>query len=308
VTADGDLTLFDPEDVPGMSNPATGIRDPGISLSCPPGQETPRNGHVVPQVAGRGLPYAFDWSVGRGITAVDPQGFTIGTRSLSELIRVVPHGATVVGESTFESYDRSLREQVIQLAESRDVTLLTVPARGNTWRRAAAGMPEKTGQSRQTDREDALAIQRAAVNGAHLKKPSILDPAWAALRDRAAARFVYLRCSGQKDTYARERMARLPHFTWQPDERRIALGPSGGYNAVIVAAVAVAAEFVTDRRAFERLTGLYAHGYPSQFRSDLMHWGWGRRPEKRERIRLTVYRRELRWLFAQFKQPGAQAI
>jgi hypothetical protein len=163
-------------------------------------------------------------------------------------------------------------------------------------------MPEKTGQSKQTDREDALAIQWAAVNGAHLKKPAIADPAWTELRDRAARRFIHLRCSGEKDAYARDRISRLPPFTWQPTERRIALGPTGGYSTVIVAAVAVAAEFVTDRPGFERLTGLYAHGYPSQFRSDLMHWGWGRRPEKRERIRLTVYRRELRWLFSQFKQ------
>jgi hypothetical protein len=190
----------------------------------------------------------------------------------------------------------------MRLAESRDVTLLTVPARGNTWRRAAAGLPEKTSQSKQTDREDALAIQQAAVSGAHLKKPGIADPEWAALRDQAARRFMHLRRSGQKDTYARDRMRCLPPFSWQPTERRIALGPTENYSTVIVAAVGVAAEFASDRRAFERLTGLYAHGYPSQFRSDLMHWGWGRRPDKRERIRLTVYRRELRWLFGQFRQ------
>jgi hypothetical protein len=306
MTTDGDDGLFDLKDMLGTANPETGNSDPSIPPACPPGHERPRNGHLLPQVAGGDLPFAFDWSTTRGVIAVDPQGFKYACRSLEELIRSVPRGVTVVGESTFESYDPQQREKVMQLAETRDVSLLTVPARGNTWRRARAGLPEKTGQSKRTDLEDARAIQLAAVSGAHLKKPAAVDAAWAELREQAARRFVYLRCSGQKDAYARDRMRCLPPFTWQPTDRRVALGPTGNYNAVIVAAVGVAAEFVSDRAGFERLTGLYAHGYPSQFRSDLMHWGWGRQPVKRERIRMSVYRRELRWLFHQLKgQPGA---
>jgi hypothetical protein len=312
-----DLTLFGPEDVPGTADPVTGICNPGIPLgtigpetgmanpsgppTCAPGHQDPCNGQCSPQVAG-GQVYAFDWSIGRGVVAVDPRGFMMRPQTLRELITWVPAGSVLVGESTFESYDPSLREGIIRLAASRGVALLTVPARGNTWRRLAAGFPEKTSQSRQTDFEDARAIQQAALNGAHLKVPvAAVDAEWAELRDRAAKRFVYLRCSGQKDAYALDLMRRLPPFTLQPAERRVALGPVGAYNQVIVAAVGVAAEFVSDRPGFERLTGLYAHGYPSQFRSDLMHWGWGKRPEKRERISLSVYRRELRWLFHQFK-------
>jgi hypothetical protein len=313
--ANDDLTLFD--DVPGtghpetgkrypgaalgMSDPETGIIDPGAPLSCPPGHMEPRNGHSSPRAADGDLHWAFDWSVGRGVAAVNPGGMSYRYKTLQEFLRDVPRGATVVGESTFESYDVSQRQRVMDLAESRGVILLTVPARGNTRRREAAGMPEKTSQSKRIDIEDALAIQHAAASGAHLKKPAVADEAWAALREKAARRFIYLRYSGQKDEYARSLMRQLPPFMPQPIERRVALGPVENWNPVIVAAVGVAAEFVSGRADFERLTGLYAHGYPSQFRSDLMHWGWGKQPKKQLRITLRVYRRELRWLFHQLK-------
>jgi hypothetical protein len=308
--------LFD--DVPGSCDPGTGRTipemgsrapgpgtiDPGITPPCQPGQRPSRNGHEAPQAAGTGKPYAFDWSVARGIAAVNPAGFKLGPRTLDELIRTLPPGATLVGESTFESYDLRQRQHVIDLAESRGVTLLTVPARGNPKRRAAAGLPEKTGQSRETDYDDARAIQHAAITGAHLKKPALVEDAWAELREQAARRFIYLRYSGQKDDYAVNLRGCLPAYYLEPLDRRIALGPYDGsfstsYNLVILAAVGVATEFVSARADFERLTGLYAHGYPNQFRSDLMYWGWGRQAKKRERITLSVYRRELRWLFNQ---------
>lgn len=299
---DGLFTLFD--DVPGMRNPETGNINPGAAPPCPSGQGTPRNGQVVPRAAGEGVPYAFDWSTTRGVAAVDPRGFMIGRRTLEELIRDIPRGATLVGESTFHSYDLRQRERVMELAESRGVILLTVPARGNTARRAAAGLTEKTGQSRQTDFEDARAIQFAAVSGAHLKRPAIVEDAWAELRERARKRFIYLRYSGQKEQYATGLMRRLPPYRLQPIERMVALGKLengelSNYNPVIVAAVGVAAEFVSGRADFERLAGFYAHGYPSQFRSDLVYWGWARQPKKRLRINLSAYRRELRWLFHQ---------
>jgi hypothetical protein len=307
-----------PARMAGTENPATGMTLPAHAPSCQPGHPTsrngqllsrngqvsPRDGQTVPQAAGAGKPYAFDWSVGRGVTAVDPDGFTWHTDTLEKLFRDLPRGVTVVGESTFESYDLRQREHVMQIAESRDITFLTVPARGNPRRRAAAGLPPKTRQSRQTDREDALAIQHAAISGAHLKKPAPVDKAWAELREGAAKRFIYLRYSGQKDQYATGLLRHLPVYALEPIGRRIALGrlTDGhleNWNLIIVAAVGVAAEFVSTRPDFERLTGLYAHGYPSQFRSDLMYWGWGKQPRKQERITLSVYRRELRWLFNQ---------
>lgn len=308
MTADGQFTLFDADDVPGIPNPETGKCAPGAAPPSP-GHRTPRNGQQVPRVTGEGVPYAFDWSTTRGVTAVDPRGFKIGCRTLVELIRDLPRGATVVGESTFCSYDLRQREQVMQLAESRGVILLTVPARGNMRRRASAGLAEKTGQSRQIDLEDARAIQLAAISGAHLKKPAIVEDAWAELRERARKRFIHLRYSGQKEQYATDLMRRLPPYRVQPIERMVALGKLENgelrnYNPVIVAAVGVAAEFVSGRADFERLTGLYSHGYPSQFRSDLMHWGWGRQEKKRQRIGLSVYRRELRWLFHQLKEES----
>lgn len=290
---------------PGNPDPEMGIGNPGNG-GAPAGQAEPRNGHISPR-QGAGLPYAFDWSITRGVTAVDPDGHTWHDATLKSLIRCIPAGSVVVGESTFDSYDLDARRHVIEYAESRNVTLLTVPARGNTRRRSAAGFPEKTTQNKKTDEEDARAIQFAAVNGAHLKKPALVDAQWADLRDRARRRFIHLRWSKQKDDYARNRMRDLPPFMLMPLERRIALGKIEDqrlttWNPIIIAAVGVAAEFVSGRADFERLTGLYAHGYPSQFRSDLIYWGWTKQPVKRERIRLTVYRRELRWLFRQFKQ------
>ena len=212
----------------------------------------------------------------------------------------------MVGESTFCSYDLAERERVMQLARDRGVELLTVPARGNTKRRAAAGFPEKTGQSRQTDREDALAIRNAALTGAHLKRPAIPEPAWVQRRDDAERAFVQLRRSGRKDAYAyrltQHLYGKYP-FSHQPAGRRIALGSGTppNYNLVLVAAVGIAAKHVSSRGEFERLMGLYAHGYPCQFRSDVYHWGWNRQVRKREAISLSVYRRELRWLFHQLK-------
>lgn len=303
-TSDPETGTLDPSQ-PGMSNPETGMSNPGFAPP-PPGQAIPRNGQAISRVAGGGTPWAFDWSITRDVAAVDPRGMSYRFKELEELIRYVPSGSTLVGESTFHSYDVRRRELVIQLAASRGVNLLTVPARGNTRRREAAGWDEKNSQSKRIDIEDALAIQQAALNGAHLKKPAVVDDAWAELRERAHKRFVYLRYSGQKEQYALDLMRRLPPYRLQPIERMVALGrlENGelkGYNPVIVAAVGVAAEFVSGRADFERLTGLYSHGYPSQFRSDFMHWGWGKQPKKQERISLSMYRRELRWLFHQLK-------
>jgi hypothetical protein len=291
----GQPSLFD--DMPGNIDPATGKCVPGMTPPAP-GQPTPRNGQAVPRATGGDL-WAFDWSIGRGVVAVDPDGHKWGPEhTLAALLRELPRGIVLVGESTFDSYDVDLRQQDMDLAASRNITLRTVPARGNTRRRAALGLAEKTSQSKRTDFEDAQAIQWAAINGAHLKTPAIADEAWTELRENAEQRFVRLRRSGKKDQYARELLRRIEPFVLQPYERKIALGPAEGYSLVIVAAVGVAAEFVSSRPDFERLVGIYAHGYPSQFRSDLYHWGWNRQPVKRDRgLTLSVYRREIRWLY-----------
>jgi hypothetical protein len=302
-------TLFDLDSVPGITDPATGKSDPGTAAPAPPGQNEPRNGQLSPRVAGDGL-WAFDWSITRNVAAVDPNGGSHRFRELDELIRYLPAGATLVGESTFHSYDLRCREETIRLAEARGINLLTVPARGNRRRREAAGWDEKTSQSKRIDIEDALGIQLAARSGAHLKKPAPPDEAWAELRKQARKRFVYLRFSGQKDRYALELARHLPPLRLEPVTRMVALGKFensilAGYNLIIVAAAGVAAEFTSSREDFERLTGLYSHGYPCQFRSDFMHWGWAKQPKKRERISLSAYRRELRWLFRQLSTSAS---
>jgi hypothetical protein len=301
------LFLFDNEELagiahpvtPGTLNPETGSYDPGQS---PPGTgiTDPGTGITDPGKGG-GTPWAFDWAIGRGVTCVDSRQMTWRNDTLEGLVRSLPRGITLVGESTFHSYDLTKRQRVIQLAESRDINLLTVPARGNKRRREALGLPPDKKQSKQSDRDDALAIQYAATHGAHLKKPAIVEPEWEELREAARKRFILLRSSGGKDEYAISLMHRLPPYVLQPRERKVALGPKDSYNLVILAAVGVAAEFASNRRDFERLTGIYAHGYPSQFRSDFFFHGWKMRPEKQAQISLSVYRRELRWLFHQLK-------
>lgn len=309
-----ELPLFDFDDVPGKSNPATGQHYPSTPPPAP-GQGVPRDGQVTLQVREGNL-YAFDWAVGRQVMCVVPPDgvFTIRAKTLAEVIRAVRTDAkrqrtpdpVLVGESTFNSYDVRQRQADIDLARSLGVTLLTVPARGNKRRREAIGLAGDKAQSLATDKEDAQAIRHAALNGMHLKIPVLVEPEWEDLRIAAAGRLRDLRRTQAKEGYARGLIQHLPPYTHQTSDRRIALGPKDGYNEIIVAAVGVATEFVSSRKDFERLMGFYAHGYPSQFRSDLMHWGWNRQPEKRKHISISVYRRELRWLFHELRAtpPG----
>jgi hypothetical protein len=105
--------------------------------------------------------------------------------------------------------------------------------------------------------------------------------------------------------------------------RQLALGNGKDYNLVIVAAVGVASIHARTTDEFDRLAGLYAHGYPSQIRADLHHYAWaggntraklethldgyGKRIIPSPTVRLdgltwTSYRRELRWLYRQLRR------
>src|SRR5690606_33202860 len=45
------------------------------------------------------------------------------------------------------------------------------------------------------------------------------------------------------------------------------------YSGGLVATTATAAKYVSNVREFDRLSGLYEHGYPTQFRSNYHYWG-----------------------------------
>jgi hypothetical protein len=102
-----------------------------------------------------------------------------------------------------------------------------------------------------------------------------------------------------KDRYADTLIAELPAFDEQPEARQIALG-SGEYAKVLIAAAGKATKYSESRADFEHFTGLFAHGYPSQIRSDVHHWRW--RFARKHEITLSEFRRECRWLYHHLKE------
>lgn len=281
------------------------------------GHRRPHEGQNLPPCFSEMPLVCFDWSLNRGVVAVFDNGEVAEYPNMMKLLDDpdLPRPCRMVGESTFDSFNLDMRRQVIERCHIEGIELLTVPARGNKRRREAAGFSVKESQSLKIDEEDAKAIRYAALHGAHLKRPALPDKDWIAKREAANNRLMELRRGSEwqkkprsrgysrtshKDVYAQNLIAKLPPFVLQPDVRKISLGPAE-YNKIIVAAVGVASEFADNRDECERLMGIYAHGYPSQFRSDLMYWGWGKQKKKQDNITLSDYRRELRWLYHQVR-------
>lgn len=257
--------------------------------------------------------YYFDWSHGKVTVLKNNESLHKNYYSLFDLLDDVNEPSIFIGEATFESFFRdSRRNEFILRCEAEGHIILTTP------NRATGRMREKLGLEK-TDENDVQAIRAIANSGTHLKVPRVFDASDPFLSVRAAANkeLMILRASkvripkkngvgflkatkSEKDLFAEDLIARLPDINSIPEDISKYLGGTE-YNKVIVAAVGVCGKFVNSQRGFDKLSGLYHHGYPSQIRSDLHLWGWSRRLRGKPGYSLSGYRRALRWLFRQIK-------
>jgi hypothetical protein len=283
----------------GTPNPATGTFDP-----------------VMPTV------YA-DWGLRTGVTALLPNDaevklFKEGTDALLDSL-ASPH--RIVMESTVHSFVPEDREAFIKRCAVAGHQLLFLPPRlTGRWSREL-GMAK-------SDYSDPLVFKAMVEAGVHLRQAKLVDDAWVQKRVAANYELMILRYSGQKDEFADELIKLLPDYKSLDDVKKKALGNGKQYSRVGVAAAGMAAKYAENRAEFERLCGLYAHGYPSQIRADLHHWlysGGSKRAKldgeplsidkkgvktygirKRKDITLSEFRRSLRWLYAQLRDAGSR--
>jgi hypothetical protein len=263
--------------------------------------------------------YYFDWSHGKVTVLKNDEEDHTNYFTLFDLLNTIKEPSILIGEATFESFFRDTRRnEFIERAEREGHTILTTPNRATGRHRVALGYTEKT------DEIDVQVIRSIANSNVHLKVPGVFndeDP-FHQIRHEANRKLMLLRASkvqipkkrgdgflkgtkSQKDFYAEEIISRLPDYDTLDEDLQVSLGNKDGYNKVIVAAVGVCADFVSTQRAFDKLSGLYHHGYPSQIRSDLHLWGYSRRI--RGTVPITTYRRALRWLFQAIKDLPVEA-
>jgi hypothetical protein len=242
--------------------------------------------------------------------------------TLSFFLDALKEPTEIFLEATFESFNRKRREYFITRCAAEGHLIHTIPNRLTARvRRIELGIEDKT------DDNDVQSIRHIAKT-----KPSCLRTPMLARNDELIAKRVeanrllmLLRCTGthtkrprsdgynfesMKDGLAEKLVPLLPPFESLTPTQKIALG-NGGYNLVVVAAVAVAAKYADNQREFDSIAGLSANGYPSQIRADLHHYNWagGNQRSKliqvgphkfigdREDITMSDWRRELRWLY-----------
>ena len=266
----------------------------------------------------------FDWSDIRGVVVLLNDASWFDYKSLGplhNLIQLAKPGDMIIGESTFSSFNINQRYRDIQEAKMRKLLFRTVPTRQTPrWRQRAAeqGLIEKEWAVKNRDAKDQvfedvmdiIAIRLEAKSGTHLKIPRVLDPDDPIIgkRERANEKIMQMRRDREyteikkgnwtfvsaKDRYAEKLIAQLPDFKSLPANIQNSLGSGNRYSKTIVAAVGVIAEEAVNTKEFDSLSGLFVHGYGSMLRSELMYHGWNSR---RDKITLTDYHRNLRWLF-----------
>lgn len=261
--------------------------------------------------------YYFDWSHGKVTVLKNEEEEPTNYFSLWDLLDTIKEPSTIIGEATFESFFRDTRRnEFITECQNRGHTLLTTP------NRATGRMRDKMDLEK-TDENDVKVIRRVAKVH-HLKKPRVFvhDDPFHDVRQAANRELMILRASkiqipkkngdgflkatkSQKDVFAEDIISRLPSFDSLEEDLQKCLGNKDGYNKVIVAAVGVSAKHVDTQRKFDKLAGLYHHGYPSLIRSDLHLWGYSRRI--RDVIPISKYRKALRWLFQTIRDLPVEA-
>jgi hypothetical protein len=228
----------------------------------------------------------------------------------------------LIGETTFESFVLEKRKAVLEKAKQLGHTFRCTPNRKTGRRRRMLGYSD----SDKSDYLDVYVIRDIANDGkTHLKVPKIYGDDIISTRKQASRELVLLRntkirvpsrakrgyvIKSKKDVYAQLLIKQLPPYRILDPYIRIALGNGSEYSKTVVAAVGIAAKYASNRETFERICGLYEHGYPSIHRSDLMmhRWSRGLRPEGKGKnagkISISQFRKALRWLYQRIKVVG----
>jgi len=251
--------------------------------------------------------YFFDWRSGKVnvLKNHQPKEDQVVFISLDEFLDTLTEPSIVVGETTFESYLLETRNRVIQRFVDEGHKLLSSPNRLTGRHRRRLGYSDED----KTDEIDVHVIRDEYYNtNTFMKTPVKVNPddPFIQIRIDANRELMILRStlvrvplkSGNgykknpekaKDIWAQEIITKLPTYGTLDDETAKALGNGTEYANVIIAAIGVCAKFATTRKEFDRLSGLYHHGYPSQIRSDLHYHGWWN-PRKRELNKMLGYK------------------
>lgn len=257
----------------------------------------------------------FDWAAGK-LTALfgdDDSSKIKYYPSIEELITSlnVPH--KIVCEATFESFDISERQRMIDLATAHGHDWWVTPNRQTGRHRQKMGFGDN-----KTDEIDVQVLRDMSLTRpTMLKRPNVRlqDDPFVVGAKAANDELMLLRRTitmkknksklgfkkvSAKDTYAAKLVKTLPKFEKLTEIQKLALGGSGKYSLCLVAAAAKVTKFANSREEFEHYAGLFAHGYPSQIRSDFMHWRY--RFANKHGVKLSDFRRECRWLYHQLKR------
>ena len=218
---------------------------------------------------------------------------------IDELLDQLDTPHRIVTESTFESWRPDRRQPVAARAASEGHVLEVVHPLQAERMRAHLELAK-------SDENDARAIFAIAQEGrVHTYGILAPDQEWAKFRVRANREYNRLRKGGGKADLLAQAKAILGPFGEQSRDAQAALGNRGKYSEALICACYFAALRCTSRGQYERLLGLHGSAYPSLLRSEVhQHSAKYRvRHEKNPNggLEWTVYRRELRRLFARFK-------
>lgn len=264
----------------------------------------------------------FDWARDHidYVIGESPQEYKALT--LNDLLDLLDAPHTLYGECTFESFEPDRREAFIERCRRDGHTLLVYNPRATAGHRRTLGVSK-------TDIEDARTIREAVRDGRHFAPPPVQRPDYMAKLGAACLELRNLRREfgefrqgpqggmkyvSSKDLFAERVAKELPSIEELPAYVRTAFCSSKlvgsknnkreewSWRLTPLAAIAVAAKYARNTKEFDFISGLYQNGYPSQIRSDLHWWTWGR-PNKTGMVGVgnvlswSEYRWACRWLF-----------
>lgn len=238
--------------------------------------------------------------------------------SLNDLMGGITAPSIIVLETTFESFVLSQRAAVIDRASRDGHILLTVQNRRTARERGRMGMSLDD----KSDAVDVATIRKIALNGrTHLKVPRKTSDGDRELdrkrteicRELVTLRNTVIRIPSPRGGYlkkqscAKEKIgeelaAILPPYNALDETFKRALGDGKQYSTVLLPTIAQAAIHTETRDEFEKLVGLYEHGYRSMLRSEIYHHSW--RPAEKRGATMSEFRRSVRWLWRTFKTLG----
>jgi hypothetical protein len=265
---------------------------------------------------------ALDWSSRRGVHYTFDGETVTNVANLDALLDVLVRPTDIYLERTFESYSLEARARFERRCARAGHTLHTIDPRQTDRRRREEGWDK-------TDENDARVLWKLAQKRTHFHVGNVPDVSETFKRRQEDARrdLMITRCTGRREEYAEQQIARLPPFeTLDPRLQKVLVGAITmrkgqprymEYNATLVSAVAKAAEHhIGSRAEFEQMVGLHGNGHRSIFRSDIYHHAWSRfdlrAQEKRKKgpgklagvATLSEFRRGVRWLYHHLKKAA----